>query len=63
MPDPAEMLESGRDALCGISDLLGSVNQGNLHLVDPGNLYALLELVRRQLDEASLAMAAQKKSA
>lgn len=55
------MVERGRDALCGIGDLLCSVGRGNLHLVDPDNLYALLDLVREQLDEANLAIKACQK--
>lgn len=60
MPDPVSSLEQGRDALCGINDLLVSITAGNLHQVDPGNLYALLDLVRDRLDAACLAIEAEQ---
>lgn len=61
--DPAELLELGRDALGGIADLLVSINRGDLHQVDPGNLYSLLVLVRQNLAEASLAFERERKTA
>ncbi len=47
-----DRLDRAVDALGGINDLLASVTSGNLHQVDPGNLHALLELVRTRIDEA-----------
>lgn len=46
-----DRLDRATDALAGIADLLVSIERSNLHQVDPGNLYALLELVREALRE------------
>ncbi|MDN5785727.1 hypothetical protein [Pseudorhodobacter sp.] len=47
-----EILDRAGDALCGIDDLLCSISNGNLHLVDPNNLSALLQLVHDQIRRA-----------
>lgn len=61
--NPDEMLERGKDALCGINDLLVSVGRGDLHMVNPGNLYCLIELVCRELDQAARSLERDRKSA
>ena len=57
MPEhPEDILGQAQDALGAVSDLLCSVDhRDNLHLVRPSNLYALLELVRRQMQAAEQA--------
>lgn len=54
MPDrPIDMLEQVIDALGAVSDLLVSTNRHDLHLVDPGQLSALINLVQARAREAS----------
>lgn len=51
----ADIIDQATDALAGISDLLCSIERGNLHQVDPGNLYSLVEVVRVRLVQAGIA--------
>lgn len=54
MPDrPIDQLEQVIDALGAVSDLLASTTYDNLHMVRPGELSSLLDLVRHRAREAS----------
>lgn len=54
MPDdPREALDRGIRAVGAVADLLCSVGHGDLHTVDPDRFCSLLELIHRDLRQAS----------
>lgn len=57
MPEhPEDILGQAQDALGAVSDLLCCADhRDNLHMVRPSNLYALLQLVQRQMRVAEQA--------
>lgn len=60
-PHPEDILDQAIDAMGAVTDLLCSIERGNLHMLDPGEFWALLVLLRERLKLAQAGFDARHK--
>lgn len=54
---PCERLSHARHALQGVIDLVCQIDSSDMHEVNPGNLYFLLDLIMQQIEIVEETMA------